>query len=52
MGAPFKGKRVQMLIAGAELRVLSLDGELLRKLTLDPARDYHPQTLGWVSTMT
>jgi len=52
MGAPFKGKRVQLLIAGAELRVLSLDGELLRKLTLDPARDYHPQTLGWTSTMT
>jgi hypothetical protein len=51
MGAPFKGKRVEMRIAGAELRVLSLDGELLRKLTLDPARDY-PQTLGWVSTMT
>jgi len=52
MGAPFKGMRVQMLIAGAELRVLSLDGELLRKLSLDPTRDYHPQTLGWTSTMT
>jgi len=52
MGAPFKGKRVQMLIAGAEVRVLSLDGDLLRTLTLDPARDYHPQTMGWTSTMT
>lgn len=52
MGAPFKGMRVQMLIAGAEVRVLSLDGVLLRKLTLDPARDYHPQTLGWTSTMS
>lgn len=51
MGAPFKGKRVQMLIAGAEVRVLTLDGDLIRTLTLDPARDYHPQTMGWVSTM-
>jgi hypothetical protein len=33
MGVPFKGTRVQMLIAGGELRVLSPDGELLRKLT-------------------
>lgn len=52
MGAPFKGKRVQMLIAGADVRVLSLEGDLLRTLTLDPERDYHPQTIGWISTMT
>jgi len=52
MGAPFKGMRVVLFIADAEVRVLSLDGTLLRTLTLDPARDYHPQTLGWVSTMT
>jgi hypothetical protein len=41
-----------MLIAAAEVRVLSLEGDLLRTLTLDPERDYHPQTLGWISTMT
>jgi transposase InsO family protein len=52
MGAPFKGMRVQMLIAGAEVRVLSLEGDLLRTVTLDPGRDYHPQTMGWISTMT
>ena len=52
MGAQFKGMRVRMLIAGSELRVFSLDDQLLRKLTLDPGRDYHPQTLGWTSTMT
>jgi hypothetical protein len=26
-----------------DVRVVSLDGELLRRLTLDPARDYQPQ---------
>lgn len=52
MGAPFKGMRVELFIAGDELRVVSLEGDLVRKLTLDPARDYHPQTLGWTSTMT
>jgi len=52
MGAPFKGMRVRLLIAGPEVRVLSLDGALLRTPTLDPERDYHPQALGWISTMT
>lgn len=52
MGAPFKGLRVVKLVAGPEVRVLSTGGDLLRTLTLDPERDYHPQTLGWVSTMS
>ena len=52
MEAPFKGKRVQMLIAGPEVRMLSLEGDLLRTLTLDPDREHHPQALGWISTMT
>ena len=50
MGAPFKGVRVVMLMAGADVRVLSHDGYLLRTLTLDPARHDHPQTVGWTST--
>ena len=52
MGRSFKGMRLQMLIAGPEVRVLSPSGDLLRTLTLDPERDDHPKTLGWVSTMT
>jgi hypothetical protein len=31
-----------MLVNGLEVRVVSLDGELLRQLTLDPSRDYQP----------
>ena len=52
MGAPFKGLPVVMFVAGADVRVLSKGGDLLRTLTLDPERDYHPQGLGWTSTMS
>jgi hypothetical protein len=31
-----------MLVAGREIRVLSLDGIQLRRLTLDPTKDYQP----------
>jgi hypothetical protein len=40
--ATYKGWRVIMLIAGLEIRVLSLDGTQLRRLTLNPAKDYQP----------
>ena len=43
VGHAHKGKRVIMLIAGLDVRVLSEDGELLRHLTLDPTKDYQPQ---------
>jgi len=43
MGARHRGRKVVMLIADRDVRVLSLDGELLRHLTLDPTRDYQPQ---------
>jgi transposase InsO family protein len=52
MGARFKGRTVVMLIADRDIRIVTPDGELLRHLTLDPTRDYQPQTLGWISTMT
>jgi hypothetical protein len=52
MGTAFGGLRVVNLVAGADVRVLSTGGDLLRTLTLDPDLDYHPQTLGWVSTMS
>jgi hypothetical protein len=31
-----------LLIAGRDIRVITLDGELLRHLTLDPTIDYQP----------
>jgi transposase InsO family protein len=52
MGARNHGRQVVMLIADRDIRVITPDGELLRQLTLDPERDYQPQTLGWISTMT
>ena len=52
MGARFKGQAVVLMIADAEVRILTPEGEPLRILTLDSARDYHPQTVGWTSTMS
>jgi hypothetical protein len=38
-----RDKRVILLVHDLDIRVLSEDGELLRRLTLDPTRDYQPQ---------
>jgi transposase InsO family protein len=40
MGRALKGTRVNVLVAGLDLRVLSENGQLLRVLTLDPTKDY------------
>ena len=37
-----RGQPVMLLLAGAHVRVLAENGELLRELTLDPSRDYQP----------
>ena len=47
MGARHRGQQVVMLIADRDIRIVTPDGELLRHLTLDPTRDYQPQTAGW-----
>ena len=52
MGVAFRNRRVVLMIADSEVRVLSAEGDLLRTLTLDRDRDYHPRSLGWVSTMS
>lgn len=45
MGARFRGRRVAMLIADRDIRIVDpTTGELLRHLQLDPARDYQPQS--------
>src|SRR5437899_7830534 len=35
-----RGQPVMLLVAGAHVRVIAEDGQLLRELTLDPSRDY------------
>jgi transposase InsO family protein len=42
IGSPYRRWRVIMLIAGLEIRILDLDGNQLRRLQLDPNRDYQP----------
>lgn len=42
IGRAHKGRRVIILVADLDIRVLSEEGELLRHLTLDPTKDYQP----------
>jgi transposase InsO family protein len=42
IGKPYAGWRVVLLVAGREVRVLSLDGVQLRRLLLDPSKNYQP----------
>jgi transposase InsO family protein len=44
LGRRHAGTRVLVLAHDLDIRVLTTDGELLRELTLDPTRDYQPQT--------
>ena len=40
VGRDYRNRRVIMLIAGLDIRVVTEDGELLRHLTLDPTKNY------------
>jgi len=42
VGRKRKGTRVLILVADLDVRVLTLDGEVLRHLKLDPSKDYQP----------
>ena len=42
VGRPYAGWRVVLLVAGLEVQILGLDGSPLRRLVLDPAKDYQP----------
>jgi transposase InsO family protein len=42
VGKPYKGWRVILLVAGREVRILSLEGDQLHRLILDPTSDYQP----------
>lgn len=41
-----KGRPMKLLIADQSIRVIDLEGELIRELTLDPSRNYQPLTHG------
>jgi hypothetical protein len=43
LGRRYAGQRVTLLVAGRDLRVLNPKGRLMRRLTLNPTRDYQPQ---------
>ena len=40
VGRAHKGATIRLLVAGANVRIVREDGQLLRELTLDPSRDY------------
>jgi transposase InsO family protein len=42
VGRAHKGQAVKLLIADRDIRVIDLNGQLLRQLTLDPNRTYQP----------
>lgn len=42
VGREHNRARVLMLVSGLDIRIITRDGELLRELTLDPAKDYQP----------
>ncbi len=42
LGRANKGRRVLVLVADRDIRVLTVEGEILRQLQLDPSRDYQP----------
>jgi transposase InsO family protein len=44
VGRAHKGRPVKLLIADHNIRVIDLNGELIRELTLDPSRSYQPLT--------
>ncbi len=44
LGRAHKGRAVKLLIADKNIRVIDLEGELIRDLTLDPSHTYQPLT--------
>jgi hypothetical protein len=42
VGRAHKGRSVKLLIADHSIRIIDLNGELIRELTLDPSRNYQP----------
>jgi transposase InsO family protein len=47
VGAAHRNRKVLLLVAGADVRIVTTDGTLLRQLTLDPDRNYQPLGGRW-----
>ena len=48
VGTAHKNRRVRLMVAGPDVRILSDAGELIRALTLDPTRNYQPLGGRWL----
>jgi transposase InsO family protein len=44
LGRAHKGRTIKLLIADENIRIIDLQGQLIRELTLDPTRNYQPLT--------
>jgi transposase InsO family protein len=47
VGVEHKNRKVRLLVAGADVRIITDDGELIRALSLDPTRNYQPLGGRW-----
>jgi hypothetical protein len=47
VGVEHKNRKVRLFVAGADVRIVTEDGELLRALTIDPTRNYQPLGGRW-----
>src|SRR6266568_2502603 len=47
VGTAHKNRKVHILVAGPDVRIITEDGELIRALTLDPTRNYQPLGGRW-----
>jgi transposase InsO family protein len=47
VGMAHKNRRVTLLVAGADVRIVTEDGELIRTLTIDANRNYQPLGGRW-----
>ena len=47
VGTAHKNRKVSLLVAGPDVRIITEQGELLRALTLDPNRNYQPLGGRW-----
>jgi len=47
VGMAHKNRKVTLLVAGADVRIVTDDGELIRTLTIDATRNYQPLGGRW-----
>ncbi len=47
VGTAHKNRKVRLMVAGPDVRIITEQGELLRALTLDPTRNYQPLNGRW-----